>query len=61
MTESAAREAAVAHLPARPRPTPRLAPCHADEQAAHAAFIDSLGAGALWRRYDRAADRPGEG
>lgn len=39
----------------RPRPEPLAPRISHSEKAAHAAFVDELGDGALWRRFDRSA------
>ena len=39
----------------RPRPIPLPSRITESEKAAHAAFVDDLGEGAVWRRFDRPA------
>lgn len=48
---AAAASGQVVYRPQRPRPTPLGSRLNAEEAAAHAAFIESLGDNAIWKKF----------
>ena len=50
-SSGAAKDGQATYRPRKPRPTPLPSLIHADEAAAHAAFLETLGENAIWKKY----------